>query len=83
MSERALTLYTRRGCPLCDEMAVLLATYLGAKPIRLNLVNIDADPELQAQFAWDVPVLFDGEFELCRHELDVNALTGWLRQHQL
>lgn len=80
MSEPVLTLYGRRGCPLCDEMAGAVAPRLVAHGIKLQTVDIDSDPELKARFDWDVPLLFDGEIEICRHEFEVTAFEAWLRE---
>ena len=72
-----LTLYTRAGCPLCEEMAETVRARIGAQ--RLIEVDVDADPELKARYGWDVPLLFDGDVEICRHELDAVAFAGWLK----
>ncbi len=47
----------------------------------LGLVDVDAQPALKAQFGWDVPLLFDGDQEICRHELNLPAFQEWLRAH--
>ncbi|WP_324779147.1 glutaredoxin family protein [Thiobacillus sedimenti] len=74
-----LTLYTRAGCPLCEEMAAAVAGVLAGSPHRVDAVDVDRDPALRAQYGWDVPLLFDGEHEICRHELNLAALREWLR----
>jgi hypothetical protein len=45
---------------------------------RLIEVDVDGDAALKARFGWDVPLLFDGETEICRHEFDPVAFEGWL-----
>lgn len=45
----------------------------------LVAVDVDADPSLKARYGWDVPLLFDGGTEICRHELDLPAFQAWLR----
>jgi hypothetical protein len=42
-------------------------------------VDVDADPALKACYGWDVPLLFDGDVEICRHQLNLPALQEWLR----
>jgi hypothetical protein len=42
-------------------------------------VDVDADPALKARYGWDVPLLFDGDAEICRHQLNLPALQEWLR----
>ena len=54
----SIILYTRAGCHLCDEAAVLLARY-GLEPQR---VDIDADPVLRERYNYCVPVVvIDGK----------------------
>ncbi len=45
---------------------------------RLARVDVDADQSLKARYGWEVPLLFDGDTELCRHELDLPAFQDWL-----
>lgn len=42
-------------------------------------VDVDADPALKARYGWEVPLLFDGSTEICRHQLNLPALRDWLR----
>lgn len=76
---KTLTLYTRAGCPLCDEMARAAAALLTGSGHRIAPLDVDADPVLKARYGWDVPLLFDGDAELCRHELNLAAVREWLR----
>jgi glutaredoxin len=76
-----LTLYTRAGCPLCDDMAAEVNALLAGSGHALAAVDVDADPALATRFGWDVPLLFDGEREICRHRLDPAALHAWLAGH--
>ena len=78
---RTLTLYTRAGCPLCDEVAAHADALLAGTGHRLAAVDVDGDPALKARFGWDVPLLFDGDAEICRHRMDLAAFEAWLRAH--
>ena len=57
-----LQLLTREGCHLCEEAAATLAQLAaeaGAEPPEP--IDVDADPELQAEYGDRVPVvLLDG-----------------------
>ena len=44
----------------------------------LTAVDVDADPALKAHYGWDVPLLFSGDTEICRHQLDLPAFQQWL-----
>lgn len=74
-----LVLYTRKGCPLCEDMATHVQALLTGTGHRLTTVDVDAVPQLKAAYGWDVPLLFHGEAEICRHELDLPAFQEWLR----
>jgi hypothetical protein len=55
-----LTFYTRRGCHLCEEAWDLLHKYQGANLVAVEVVEIDSDPALVAQFGDKVPVIAIG-----------------------
>jgi hypothetical protein len=61
-----ITLYTRPGCQLCDEMKAALER-LG---YQVTPVNIDEDRELKKRYGWDIPVAVapDGRV-LAKHRL--------------
>ena len=69
----------RTGCPLCEDMAEAVEAMIATTGHRLEPVDVDADPSLKARFGWDVPLLFDGETEICRHQLNLPAFQEWLR----
>ena len=76
--DRQLTLFMRAGCPLCEEMEAQVRARAGAH--RMTAVDVDTDSALKARFGWDVPLLFHGEAEICRHEFDAVAFAAWLQQ---
>jgi uncharacterized membrane protein len=67
MAETALinvTLYTRENCKLCDETKGHLESLQGKFPHRLAVVDIDADPMLQKEYADLIPVVEVGPYKL-------------------
>ncbi|HMM47887.1 MAG TPA: glutaredoxin family protein [Thiobacillaceae bacterium] len=78
---KVLTLYTRADCPLCEDMATHVRGLLAGSTHRLAPIDVDRDPVLKAAFGWDVPLLFDGDTEICRHEVDLPAVEQWLRRN--
>jgi hypothetical protein len=78
---KTLTLFTRAGCPLCEAMAAEVGRLIAGTGHRLVPVDVDADPSLKARYGWDVPLLFAGEVEICRHQLNLPAFQAWLRAH--
>jgi glutaredoxin len=53
MNGKTVTLYTRKGCHLCDDAEALLRR-LGYEPA---VIDVDSDPALQARYGDEVPVL--------------------------
>jgi glutaredoxin len=54
----ALTLYTRNDCPLCHEMEDVIAAEMPKFDARVQRIEIDGNPDLEARFGIEVPVLF-------------------------
>jgi hypothetical protein len=50
-----LVLYTRGGCCLCEGLEERLRAL--DPPPAITLVDVDRDPELQARYGLEVPVL--------------------------
>ncbi len=73
-----LTLYHRPGCHLCDDMLDELEAMCHGKPVEIEVVDIDGDPDLRARFGQDIPVLTAGGREICRHRLDSGAVQAAL-----
>lgn len=53
----SLTLYSRPGCHLCDEMKAVVARVAGAIPLSLQEIDISTDPTLEARYGLEIPVL--------------------------
>lgn len=71
---KTLTLYGRYGCHLCEDMRLHLEELRGELAFDLELVDVDADPALAARYGTLVPVLADGDQEICHYFLDLVAL---------
>jgi hypothetical protein len=76
---RAVTLYTRPGCHLCDEAREAILGLRGVvPPFELGEVNIDEDDGLLARYLDRIPVvLVDGEV-VCELELELDSLRAVL-----
>lgn len=80
MEEKELTLYSRLGCHLCEDMQNLLPDYLTAVGLSLNVIYIDGDDVLEQAYGTLVPVLKAGEHEICHYFLDVKALQQYISE---
>jgi len=77
---RDLTLYTRAGCHLCEEMKAALAPLIREFGARLAEVDVDGDAELREMHGNDVPVLFLGARKVAKHRLDVAQMRRQLER---
>jgi hypothetical protein len=73
-----LTLYTRPGCHLCDEMKAELAPLAREFGAPVTEVDVDQAEELRALYGNDVPVLFLGVRKAAKHRLDVRQMRRQL-----
>jgi hypothetical protein len=55
----ALTIYTRRGCHLCQEMKVIVERVVRDthEQARIEEIDITNDADLEARYATEIPVL--------------------------
>ena len=65
-----LTLLVRAYCHLCDEMREALAPLAVENGVTVELIDVDADPRLEACWGDKVPVLLADSRELCHYRLD-------------
>ena len=81
-----LTLLSRAYCHLCDEMAAALVPLAARLGAAVTVVDVDADPALEARYGELVPVLLLGDppdgAKLCHHRLDAAAVTAALAVQQ-
>ena len=68
-----LVLYGRPGCHLCEAMEAELAPHLQIIGLSLRQIDISGQPELEARYGLDIPVLACGGQEICRHFFDLEA----------
>ena len=75
-----LTVVHRQDCELCDQMVAELAALGRRQPLPpLDLVDVDANPDLQRRHGLEVPVLLLDGTVVCRHRLDAAELLRILR----
>lgn len=83
-----LTLYSRAGCHLCEDMETLLPEVLEEfsnkgltqAPTDFSIVYINNHPDLESIYGTRVPVLKAGEEEICHYFLDVKALQQYISE---
>ncbi|MDP2883277.1 MAG: glutaredoxin family protein [Azonexus sp.] len=65
-----LTLMSRGYCHLCHDMEVALKPLAEEFGASVTVLDVDADPALEARYDELVPVLLHGDTELCHYFLD-------------
>ena len=77
---KELTLYSRIGCHLCEDMKSQLHSFLDDAGFSFTEIFIDEDPSLEQQYGTLVPVLKAGEREICHYFLDLKALQQYMSE---
>ena len=80
MAVNQLTLYSRLGCHLCEDMENLLPSYLEGTGLSLKVIYLDNNTNLEQKYGTLVPVLNAGEKEICHYFLDVKALQQYISE---
>ena len=81
MHKRVLTLYSRSGCHLCEDMKYEIEALAQSEGLEIREVDVDSDPELVRRYGSRVPVLVANGAEICHYMLDMSALKAYLEQN--
>ncbi len=75
-----LTLVSRTYCHLCHDMEAALAPLALEFGAEVDVVDVDADPALEALYDELVPVLLHEGKELCHYFLDAAKVRDYLSE---
>jgi glutaredoxin len=70
----ALTIYSRPGCHLCDEMKAVVRTVAQSVPLSLEEIDISTDPALEARYGLEIPVLLVNGTKAAKYRIGEGAL---------
>ena len=75
-----LTLYSRPGCHLCDEMKAVVRRITGEAdtPITVEEIDISGDPGLEALYGVEIPVLLVDGRRAAKYRVTDDALRRML-----
>ena len=73
-----LTVLSRVYCSLCDDLIRALEQFQGRYDFDIEVVDVDRHPKLEEKWGDKVPVLLDGDREICHYFLDVDAVDARL-----
>ena len=76
----ALTLYSRPGCHLCEEMKAVIARVIGDRgpEVRLDEIDISTDADLEARYGIEIPVLLLNGKKVAKYRVTDLQLTRML-----
>ena len=74
----AVTIYSRPGCHLCDEMKALVRNASLSTPLALEEVDISLDPALEARYGLEIPVLMIDGKKVAKGRVTEQQLTRML-----
>jgi hypothetical protein len=78
-AEPRLTLYSKPGCHLCDDMKHVIETVAMRVPLTLDVVDISADPALMDRYGLEIPVLLIEGKKAAKYRLTERELEEKLR----
>ncbi len=78
-----LTLYSRSGCCLCEDMKAVLAEVESDLPFDLEEIDISAQAELEARFGQEIPVLFVNGRKAFKYRVTSGELRRRLSRERL
>lgn len=76
-----LTLYSRPGCHLCDEMKAVVQRVIDASdaPATVEEIDISTDSGLEARYGLEIPVLLIEGKKAAKYRVTEEALTRLLQ----
>ena len=77
----ALTIYSRPGCHLCDDMKAVVdhvakgLARAHAEPIAIDEIDISTDPDLEARYGLEIPVLLVNGRKVAKYRISEEELV--------
>ena len=78
----ALTLYSRPGCHLCDEMKAVVDLVAPWVPFTIDIIDVSNDPLLEAQYGLEIPVLLINGRKAAKYRLTEDELLRRLEARE-
>lgn len=70
-----LTLYSRPGCHLCEEMKAVIERVRVSIPLELVEVDVSRDADLEARYGTEIPVLEIGNRKVAKYRISEETLA--------
>jgi glutaredoxin len=75
---RRLTLYSKPGCHLCDDLRALLDELQPHAGFTIDEIDITTRDDLFARYRYEIPVLLQDGVEIARGRVDEARLVALL-----
>jgi len=69
-----LTLYSRPGCHLCEEMKAVIDRLATDSQLALTEIDISTDPDLEARYGTEIPVLIADGKKVAKYRISETQL---------
>ena len=79
----SLTIYSRPGCHLCDEMKAVVERVAGSVPLTVEEIDISRDAELDERYGLEIPVLMVDGKKAAKYRIAEGELLRILKQRAL
>ncbi|GJM05753.1 MAG: hypothetical protein DHS20C09_17490 [marine bacterium B5-7] len=76
VKQRILVVYSRKDCCLCHEMLDALKPWENRYNFKVEMIDIDHNPGLTERFAARIPLLAEGDTEICQYHIDEQMLLN-------
>jgi hypothetical protein len=83
MPERVkVILYSKPGCHLCEQSKEAMQAAGCSDLFTIEEINIETDPELNARYRYDIPVILINGTEAFRHRLLAEEFRQEIFRHR-
>ncbi|MQA29544.1 MAG: glutaredoxin family protein [Luteitalea sp.] len=69
-----LTLYSRPGCHLCDDMKAAVTEVAETVPLQVQEIDISTDADLERRYGLEIPVLLVEGKKAAKYRVSVEDL---------
>jgi len=70
----AVTIYSRPGCHLCDQMKAIVDRVARSVAIVVEEIDVSTDPALETLYGGDIPVLLVGGTKAAKYRVTETEL---------
>ncbi len=77
----ALTIYSKPGCHLCDDMKAIVDRVVRTSGLSIGIEHVDitTDPDLEARYGLEIPVLLVEGTKIAKYRVTEAELRRALR----